>query len=207
MSKSIYTFISPVSYDETIEMFKYAVGNIKGAKIKEKSRGFLLMRFSPSYYIFPKYELYVETSGNTCMVRATGKGGKDSNANIHWVANYHKPKEGDIAWMRFVNSLCECYPDLDFRLKPNNISLSDVMFIDNGMERIYSAYSLASFGLLGGAITVGNSRKAFAGKLLTRVRLSNGRIIEGYVKRNSKAHNMMLVNLNELTQNSKDYNC
>lgn len=207
MPKAIYTFVSPRPYDETVNMFKNAVTRIKGGKFKEITRGLVRIRFSPTYYLFPRYDLYIETNGDTCMVRAIGKGGKDSYSNIHWVAKYHKPKEGDIEWMKFVNSLCDCYPALDFKLKPDTITLSDVMFMDNGIQRMYSAYSFGSFGLLGGAMTVGNSQAAFSNKLLARVRLSNGRIVEGYINRNSKAYNMILVNLTELTQNSNAYNC
>lgn len=219
MYQTLFTFKSPLSTKETMELIKSTALSVKG-KIHKIENGYIKIGLKMKGPLFSvmNFEFYISLN-EPVEIRVVSKnklGFFCSTLNNH---NLILKKDfEDKVWETFVEELLSQNPDYDFALSTGEPIVEAVIYSDNEVQQIFitntknkASYSKALIGglLFGSTGTVigamGGKSKSItkslsraAKKVYLKVRMSNGRIKEGLISVNSKAYNQIMVNMQKL---------
>ena len=183
-----YCLISPFATKETVNILKTAFERAGSVKEANETRGYLSVRLH--YY---KIEVFVEHAEKNCKVRAICH----SCANDKW-------------WDEFLEELFKMLPGVDFgvTLSHGTPYVMSVLYLDEELQEIFyskTSQHTSMFGLLSNGFLLGdssgNSRTTagtymkFSDRRLARLLYNNGRLWEGYIKKNSKLYHEVMVNI------------
>lgn len=195
-----YCFVSPFSFQETIDMVSKALLIVGVIKNQDFHHGVIrgAIRISTKNKI--PVTIYVERGDHQCRVRAC----------FYRLAN-------DDWWDVFLHTLFENNPGVDFgvALANGDPLVAGILNLNGDTKQV--SFSKTSGGtslggfLIGGVLfgdagaivgglsgkqrTVTNSRTVFSDELLVRIIYSNGRLWEGSVIKGSSLYHEIMVNM------------
>lgn len=200
MGRTLFTFSSPVTPEETIKLIEQAVLSI-GGKVNSRI-GYMECSWKRKGALIPtKFEFYV---GQT--VRAVPAMNYGTNLSTALVLK----KDGiDCIWERFVEAILQQNPG--FNLSAGEPVVENVMYSDGEVQQVYTSHHHPSYGkaILGGALfgevgavigSMGGKTKTTsfskaASKIFLKVRMSNGRVREGTISVKSREYNQIMANM------------
>lgn len=228
MAQVIFTFYSPKEVNETCNIIKDVIKSI-GGKVK-KERGYVFeahWRSSKYITVFPtRFVFYVgkdmvrvvlRKSASSALFGALFDNGTPMITTVRGVSGFER------VWNEFIVGLCTKYPNMNFGLVPGKASLDAVKMVGDGVEQVFTSTSWnnPSWGgaLVGGLLfgstgailggmsgstrTTGKTTARFSNTVLATVRYTNGLTYDGEMTKNSATYNEIIVNMSELSKNTK----
>lgn len=214
MAQNLFTFQSPVSQSDTTNMIKSAVLSF-GGKIKSEQSGYLKCAWKRKGFLLNiGFEFFIGATDKSIVRAVTSV----NTGSMNMGKLQLKKDSIDIIWERFLEALLSNNHDMEFGLSVGDPIVDAIMYSDGEVQQIYSSSSkhTPSYGkaLVGGMLfgEVGAVLGGMGGKSHTntqvssqaakrvymKVRMSNGRIKEGYISTKSKEYNQIMVNMQRL---------
>lgn len=217
MGQFVYTFYSPETVSDTVEIIKSTVLSLNGKIVKQDGNTVVGHWRSKQYItVLPvKFTFYVGVDMVRVIVNASAGKGTGIITAQRTLCGEEK------IWNTFIEALVTRYPNIDFGLMPGVAKIDAIKFVGDGTEQVFTSttWNHPSWGgaLIGGALfgtagaivggmgghsfTAGKSSLQFSDKVLATVRYTNGLTFEGELLKKSRAYNEIIVNMSLLTKN------
>lgn len=217
MGQLVYTFYSPKSVTDTIEMIKSTILSLNGKIVKQDENKITGHWRSKQFIsVLPvKFYFYVGVD----MVRVLVNSNYARSTSI--ISPQRKLCGEEKIWNTFIEALISRYPHIDFGLVPGVAKIDTIKLVGDGTEQVFTSKTQnhPSLGgaLIGGAlfgtagavvgsmggysVTTGKNTLQFSDKVLATVRYTNGLIFEGEMMKKSHAYNEILANMSLYTKN------
>ena len=200
MKRSLFTFVSPVSQEETVKLIYQAICALGGKMIQRNGYWECSWKAGLLYRAIG-YEFYIGQVVRV-MPRIAAETGLSPKLNLK--------KDGiDTIWGYFVNALLK--QDSRFNLSAGEPVVGSIMFADGEVQQVFTTRHRPAYGkaMLGGALfgEVGAVLGGMGGKSYTtsvlrpardvymKVRMSNGRVREGTLAVDSREYNQIMANI------------